>query len=378
MHPTRAAAHFPLVPRPRPAARPPADRIGELAATARELRDGAEAMEAVARVFNRTALLYSDLGMAEEARRLCWEHADIYTGAYPLDGCTARMSLEPVVNLARLAIRAGEGARGHRILHALHEGAAQARPVRVEDRTLHLERITAAPADRAELVRWLWMVLLGDGLRALAADGRWEQAAQEAHRRSGVGDRLLDGRQAAVIARAASGDAAGALEIIEESRPEQEWEEAVASCLQVLCRTAGRLPDQGAVGEMVRRCMKVLQGPAPVVFSVRLGLAAAELAENSGGTVPDALVSHLAAKAAEDGHAARDVLASCRSALPEEQAEVLRGMVAAAGLGSVSLEGEGAERLLRALGEARNALFKALDTARGSRNNRSPCRAVSP
>src|SRR5690606_26286106 len=170
MHPTRAAAHFPLVPRPRPAARPPADRIGELAATARELRDGAEAMEAVARVFNRTALLYSDLGMAEEARRLCWEHADIYTGAYPLDGCTARMSLEPVVNLARLAIRAGEGARGHRILHALHEGAAQARPVRVEDRTLHLERITAAPADRAELVRWLWMVLLGDGLRALAAD----------------------------------------------------------------------------------------------------------------------------------------------------------------------------------------------------------------
>ncbi|GAA1122295.1 hypothetical protein [Nocardiopsis composta] len=122
------------------------------------------------------------------------------------------------------------------------------------------------------------------------------------------------------------GDAAGALEMIEESRPEQEWEEAVASCLQVLCRTVGRLPAQGAVGEMVRRCMKVLQGPAPVVFSVRLGLAAAELAENSGGTVPDALVSHLAAKAAEDGRAARDVLASRRGALSEEQAEVLEGV----------------------------------------------------
>ncbi|WP_017623418.1 hypothetical protein [Nocardiopsis chromatogenes] len=328
----RAAAHFPLVPRPRPAALPLEERVARIqqdAVEAERDKDGG-GLEAAARVFNRAALLFSDVGLHDEAARLCWEHADLYVPAYPLDGYTARMSLEPVVNLARLAIRAGDGTSAYRILDTLNNGATEARPVQVEGRTLHLDRITATAPDRRELVKWLWTVRLGDGLRALAAAGRWQQAEREARRHGGVGERLFDGRQIAVVAAIDRGDTDEALALVTRSQTHEPWERAVAACLEVLARnTVGEITEQA--GSLLGARIEALGKDTPIVFTTRLAIAAADIAAH--GHLPTRVTRTIIRQAAEDGYAAHGVLASWASSVHTADRDALEEAVLSAGIG---------------------------------------------
>jgi hypothetical protein len=47
---------------------------------------------------------------------------------------------------------------------------------------------------------------------------------------------MLDGRQVAVIASATAAEADRALELLMDTTPGDRWENAVTSCLTVLCR----------------------------------------------------------------------------------------------------------------------------------------------
>ena len=113
------AARFPLVPRRRPAAGPidaRAKRLAGLAAAAHRDQDADRASTA----FNGAALLASDCGAADLAADWCRWHASLYLDRPRLDAHALRFALEPVVNLARLRTRAGDGIGAHQLLADLH------------------------------------------------------------------------------------------------------------------------------------------------------------------------------------------------------------------------------------------------------------------
>lgn len=128
-------------------------------------------------------------------------------------------SLEPLVNLARLHIRDGHSDQALDLLRILVHGIAEGIDVVIDGILVSAGRLTLTPDDRRALRHWLWTVLLADGTRALAAAGRWEQAAVHAEANHGVGRRLLDGRQAVVLAHCAGGRLTAAQTVLDNSEP---------------------------------------------------------------------------------------------------------------------------------------------------------------
>src|SRR5882724_4575109 len=104
------AQRFPLVARSRPLCTALSARVTALVALAdRAARDD---VSAAARVHNQAALIASDCNQPELARAWCHRHARAWLGHAVLDGPAARHALEPLVNLGRLRIRAGDSDGG--------------------------------------------------------------------------------------------------------------------------------------------------------------------------------------------------------------------------------------------------------------------------
>src|SRR5699024_12170389 len=141
---------------------------------------GQEAANALTRAFNGAALIVSDAHLPGLARLWCWKHAELHLDDLPLTGDHACRALEPVVNLARLEIRSGRADHALHILQELLHGLRHGAPVRVHDRILPLDRITRPASARAQVYRWAWGVFLGDRMRALAAQGRWQGGGEDA------------------------------------------------------------------------------------------------------------------------------------------------------------------------------------------------------
>jgi hypothetical protein len=110
---------FPLVARFRPACLPLPERVRALV----DLADNAvkETDQGLASaIYNQAALIASDLDLPDLAREMCHQHAAAYLHACPLPGMSAIRGLDPVVNLARLQIRAGHPDEGRqRLLNLL-------------------------------------------------------------------------------------------------------------------------------------------------------------------------------------------------------------------------------------------------------------------
>lgn len=303
---------FPLVPRPRPPGLRLADRVDMITQDADLARDGIgqETLDAASRVYNGAALIASDTGQQELARTLCWEHAEHYLAHLPLSATMAQRALEPVVNLARLRIRAGDGEQAFAMLTALHEGVRTGQAIVVDGRALPLDCLTATEEDHDELHRWLWTILLGDGLRALTSAGRWDEAAEQAQQHGGVGDRLFDGRQSVIIAHLLSGRTEHALALIEGSTVQEPWEQALRAVLNLWCRA--ELSDQTSLEvEALRGSVVQALNVSRPLFSARLGLAALHLLHRVGAETA-ALTDTVTAIVlrAEDGYAARELLSS--------------------------------------------------------------------
>ncbi|MBV6699404.1 hypothetical protein [Kitasatospora aureofaciens] len=335
MHPTGPVAQrFPLVARIRPACLPLDARVGRLC----ELADtGARQADPglASRVFNQAALLASDLGLPEYARELCHRHAHLHLTIGPLPATNAIRGLEPLVNLARLHIRAGHHDQGHRLLldlyHAVTTGTAA-----VLDGITVPAQLTATDQHRAEIRKWLWRVVLADGTRALTTAGRWTEALHHIEEHHGIGRRLLDGRQVAVLAHATTGDLPGALDLLEATAPGDPWENAVTATLTALCRPG----DQRAAATAADHYLALEDGVGLAVFSTRLALTTFDA---YGPATPAArnLARHLTNRTSEsgDGYALRDVLAhpSVRDYLHPGQANTLERALAACALGSGTL-----------------------------------------
>lgn len=345
---------FPLVPRPRPPGHRLTDRVDMITQDAAVAREGTgqEALDAASRVYNGAALIASDTGQQELAHTWCWKHAEHYLARLPLSGTMAQRALEPVVNLARLRIRAGDGEQAFAMLTALHEGVRTGQAIVLDGRALPLDRLTATADNREELHRWVWTVLLGDGLRALTSAGQWDEAAEQAQRHGGVGDRLFDGRQSVIIADLLSGRTEQALAIVEGSTVQEPWEQALRAVLNLWCRT--KLSDQISleVDELRGSVSKAFDVSRPL-FSARLGLVALHLLDHVGAetAVLSDTVTAIVLRA-EDGSAARELLSSWKGTA--DQNRDLARVLGASGL-------TGHTPSLRLLEQLTNAVTTAAD-----------------
>ncbi|MFI9845151.1 hypothetical protein ACIHFD_49590 [Nonomuraea sp. NPDC051941] len=329
------ARRFPLVARPRPGCPPLDDRIGALRALADQAARTGDQTSASA-VWNQAALLASDVGLPDLARHMCHRHAATYLRARPLGAQAARRALEPVVNLARLAIRDGEHDAGHQLLTDLFDAIASQQDTVIDGLAIPATNLTATADDRRSVAEWLWSVLLADGTRALTSAGRWKDAHEHLRRQRGIGQRLLDGRQVAILARCVAGDTDVAMTLLEQSDASEPWEKAVAACLTVLCLQQAGSPVGAAVQTMRDRHLELTPVPGLLVFRVRLGLTVLDLED---ADQPER--SHVAASLAReviqaaDGYVARDILAHepCLSLISEQEAAALTSIVHLSGLG---------------------------------------------
>ncbi|MFD4767172.1 hypothetical protein [Streptomyces niveus] len=330
---SQIAKRFPLVARPRPACPPLAERVREITdlAAAAE-RDGNVTSATVA--LNKAALIASDCGMPDLARILCWRHAEVFLRARPLGAQEARYALEPLVNLARLRIRDGDGTGAYRLLDSLNRAVKSQTEAVIDGCTMSFQHLTQSAADHQQVCQWLWTVLLGDGTRALVAAGQWDRARAHSEQHRAVGQRLFDGRQVEVLVRCLGGRPGEALEFLNKSTTTEDWERSVASCLTVLCHTAAGKHLDGPIETMVKHYLALDASSELAVFRTRLGLAVLDLSSRTHRGEALRRLTHEATTNG-DGYVARDVLAHpvCREELSHDELVTLSTAVASAGLG---------------------------------------------
>ncbi|MDT0445608.1 hypothetical protein [Streptomyces johnsoniae] len=346
------AQRFPLVARFRPACLPLTERVHalvDLADTAARKADQGRASA----VYNQSALLASDLNLPELARELCHQHAAAYLRSCPLPAMSAIRGLEPVVNLARIQIRAGRTDDGRQRLLSLHQAVSTGTAAQFDDVVVPAD-LTATSGDRHEVRSWLWRVLLADGTRTLTTQGRWTEALAHIEEHRGVGTRMLDGRQVSVLAALATSDVDRARTLIEDTAPGEPWEQAVTACLAALCcRVAGQPVDRHHVDRLVSTYAELKPERGMTVFGTRLGLAILDVIGTAEEGAAHRVVNELHHRTAKlgDGYAARENLAHplFTALATDRQQQDCRDLVYACGLGSGKLPDELHDQLTVAL-----------------------------
>ena len=335
---------FPLVARPRPIAGPLAARVHDLCALAeRAARESDRA--AASAVYNQAALLASDCGQPDLARRWCHEHAAAYLRAVPLDARAARHALEPLVNLARLQIRDRDGDAALRLLTDLFEAVSSRTDTLIDGQALPASRLTRGEDDHREVRQWLWSVLVAEGARALAGAGRWSEAYEHLERHHGIGQRMLDGRQVAIIAALTTGDIASARSMVAGTAPGEPWEDTVTECLAYLCDRSSH--------EHLKRAISGYLGLQPAkplaIFQARLGMTLIDAAGGSADMPLLRLASSLVANCVTwgDARVAREILRhqGLASGIGHRQAVQLAETVLNGGLGRGRLPSWAEKRL---------------------------------
>ncbi|WP_433547148.1 hypothetical protein ACQPZG_20235 [Streptomyces sp. CA-294286] len=327
----RIAQRFPLVARPRPTCPTLAERIREVSALAEAAHHGG-GLSSAATALNRAALIASDCGLPGLAQDLCWRHTELHLNATPLSEQGAKYALEPLINLARLRLRAGDGNGAHKLLTDLTHAVRNKTEVNFNGRTLAFQELTATREDHQAVCQWLWTVLLGDGTRALTTARQWTRAREHVIKHKGVGQRLLDGRQVVIVSHCLNDDPETAQRTLDESALNDPWETPVAALLAMLCLSTAGKPTRDAENRMIAQYLALEGDPELAVFRTRLGLAALNLSHAHRYEVARRLVND--AVHSQDGYVARDVLthATCGQEMTTWEQQQLNTIVNAAGL----------------------------------------------
>lgn len=209
----------------------------------------------------------------------------------------------------------------------------------------------------------MWLHLVGDGIRALALAGRWDDAVTHAHAHRGIGLHLMEGRQATIVAHCLNEAPAAGRAALAESTPIQPWELQVASCLKVLCTDAAKPPMNRDITAMIERFTDQEPMPGYAAYRAQLGLTVTTLA---GPTAPK-MASRVLSRTVEevvkagDRYAARDVLRYRRThgGLTSGQITALSSLLASSGLGTGTLP----KSLLHSLLSSARTAVDVLNTA---------------
>ncbi|WP_030422675.1 hypothetical protein [Streptomyces sp. NRRL F-5065] len=356
------AQRFPLIARFRPACLPLRQRVRalvELADTAVTTADQGLASS----VYNQAGLLASDLGLPGLAREMCHQHAAAYLHRCPLPAMCVIRGLEPVVNLARLQIRAGRADCGRQRLLDLYQAVEEGRAAQFEGIEVPAG-LTRTDEDRREVHAWLWRVLLADGTRALTTEGRWAKALEHVQTHRGVGRRMLDGRQVAVLASLVAGDPSGASTLLADTVPGAPWEQAVTACLTVLCHRDGGQPVDDHLTDLVTGFRDREPEPGMTLFGIRLGHTILDMV---GSTAPPTALRvvtdlHHRAMAAEDGYAARENLKNplFTAYATDRHVQECRTLLRACALGTGAITDELREELKAALHASDRVIHESL------------------
>ena len=355
---------FPLVARPRPPGLPLKARIAELAELAARPPEGTchQRMSRAAEVLNKAALIASDCGMPATARALCHRQHELFDRARPLPAWACQLALQPILNIPRQMIREGRGQDAYTMLEALYRAARGRTTAVMDGQPIDLSMITCAPDDHKTVCTLIWASLLADGTRALAQAGRWDDAASHAAAHRGTGRRLLDGRQAAILALAQEGQADRATLMVEQSTIAEPWERAVQSVLRVLClHTAGTSADHEIAAMLAHtRALAQEHDRSTATMRARVSITALDLTGTSEDPEARFLRAALISTAATDAYAARDVLVHDKisQSLTTGQRQDLGALVQASGLGRGTMP----ERLLSHLMAAAERACAALRT----------------
>ncbi|MET7390467.1 hypothetical protein ACFYPT_38820 [Streptomyces sp. NPDC005529] len=344
------AQRFPLIHRFRPACLPLPRRVHALV----ELADAAAARAdqgMASAVYNQAALIASDLGLPDLARKMCHDHAAAYLHAAPLPGMSAIRALEPVANLARLQIRAGAADHGRHRLLRLYQAVTNGTGAQFED--VHVPAdLTLSDADRHEVLAWLWRVVLADGTRTLTMTGRWTEALAHIEGHQGVGRRMLDGRQVAVLATLSHSPAQAAA-LVAETELGERWENLVTGCLKVMCARPLLEPVETLLNALVSDYIEHQPDQGMTVFDTRLGLTILNLLDPHQNDAAHQVTKVLNSRAitAPDGYAARECLANPRYTVHADPGQVSTAhqIVRACALGDGSLDRARIARLTKAL-----------------------------
>ena len=227
---------------------------------------------------NMAALLASDCGMDDLARDLCHRQIQPYLSlGRPLTADEGRLMLGPALNLARLDLRAANPDEALRRLEDIDQAVAVGRDLSIDGSVLPVSAIDDTIEEHAKLRNIVRALHVSDGIRAHAMAGRWHLAAGLAETLGGIYPRLLEGRQAAVIARCLAGHRNGARQILKQATVAESWEDQVAACLAVLASPADKVTD--AVNTMTST---FLADPLPgdrVLFRARLSATVVALSK---------------------------------------------------------------------------------------------------
>ena len=362
-----AARRFPLLGRPRPTCPALPLRIQEVteAVTAAE-RHGEHGLNDAAHALNKAALIASDCGMPHLAEQLCWRHINAYQQAdRPLTVTEARYLLEPVLNLARLQLRAEQGDRAVRLLDEMYQAVTKRHDLTIADQRLAIGDLIGDPPERRQLREWTWLQLVCEGVKAYALAERWNAAAEHARRLNGIGDHLMEGRQAAIIAACQHDNLPTARALLAHSTITQPWEQEVATCLHIMCvRPDSPANDQHLDAAVARyRTREPLPGYAS--YRARFGLTIATLSYLARPHIATTLLWRIAEDAIEsgDGYAARDVLGFREpvGGISNRQLDHLTTITTSAGLGLGTMPEPVQRNLDDAVTRAEAILRTALD-----------------
>ncbi|GAA1928139.1 hypothetical protein GCM10009716_39960 [Streptomyces sodiiphilus] len=333
-----AARRFPLIPRGKPPCPPLDARLAQIRtrATDRTLLRAAQA-------HNLAALTASDTGQPELAHQLCIRQVTLFLAAQPFNADTAKLALQPLINIGRLLTRDGQGTAAYHLFEQLLAAAKSRTETEISGTTVSFARLTTSAAEHREIVRWLWTVLLTDGTRALVQAGRWTEALHHAHQHNAIGQRLLDGRQIAILAHSATGDHEIALATLDASDTAAPWETTVAATLRTLCLTRADQDSGTAATQMADRYLALDDpGRDHSAFRTRLGLCALDLTPDPATRprITDALTRQ--ALEAQDAYTARDLLThrSGNATAGTDTRSALQDLVHAAALGRGTLPTE--------------------------------------
>jgi hypothetical protein len=184
------------------------------------------------------------------------------------------------------------------------------------------------------IVQWLWAVLLSDGLRALCRAGRWTAAHRQAQQHNGIGQRLLDGRQIAVLAHITSGHHDQASQLLHQTTSTEPWEQIVSACLGAINHAADNPAGVPGTAAHLADAYLAADNLDNSVFTARLGLTIAELA--AGHSCAHAITGKIMSIATQcdDAYISREVLTSPAAAhISSKTRAILDAAVLQAGLG---------------------------------------------
>ena len=362
-HATHAAVRrFPLLGRPRPTCPALPLRIQEITdAVDTAVKKADHGIPDAAHALNKAALVASDCGIPHLAEHLCWRHIDAYRRVQrPLTVLEARYMLEPVLNLARLQIRADQGTNAVHLLEAMYQAVTRRCDLLIGEHILPVASIVGEQHDRRQLREWAWLQLIGDGVRALALAGRWADAAAHARAYNGIGVHLMEGRQAAVIARCVKGDLTQGRALLAQSTPTQPWEHEVAACLHMLSTE----PLDPLLEHHLTTAITRFTARAPMTgyasYRARLGLTIVTLACPVRPDLATNLLGQVAEEAinSTDGYAARDVLGFREpiDGITQHQHNDLTRLAAGAGFDIGTLPESTLQRLITAVDDATTVL----------------------